>query len=80
MEVVYKDLDGVQHDLELFETYDDGETLYIIYRNGQLFLELERDEDLRWMERYTGGSERALEYGNLVDLYYPLQLNLPGDL
>jgi hypothetical protein len=40
--------------------------IFTMHRNGDYFCDLVRDED-RWIELHDGPSDRATEYGSLID-------------
>lgn len=62
MEHVYTDAEGIQHDLDIFQ---DGD-VFVIHRNGGYFLDLTFDDGI-WIEVYDGPTERANEYGKLLE-------------
>lgn len=65
MERIYIDSEGIQHDLDIFESQLDGDTVYTIHKNGNYFLDLIFDDDA-WCELYGGKTERSVEYGQVI--------------
>ena len=65
MEREYSDKDGIKHDLEIFESQLNGETVYTIHKNGYYFLDLVLDAGV-WTEVYGGKTERSEEYGTYL--------------
>jgi len=66
METQYTDNAGITHDVRILSSFRNEEVMFTIYQDGDHFCDLERDED-RWIEVYNGPSERATEYGRLID-------------
>jgi hypothetical protein len=62
MEYEYTDSEGNKADLDI---YQDGEN-FVIHKNGTYFVDLTRDEGV-WIEVFEGPTERAKEYGKLLD-------------
>lgn len=76
----YTDANGKKHDIDIYESPEEEGIVYVIHKNGAHFLDLVRDEEGRWIDKYKGGSEDTVEYGQFLDLIYPRSFTLPKDL
>lgn len=67
MELEYTDQAGVKHDLIIMTDTHQRQKYYRIVRDGIYFCDITRREDGTWEELFEGPSDRAVEYGKLID-------------
>ncbi|MHA4844399.1 hypothetical protein ACX0G7_09555 [Flavitalea antarctica] len=67
MDQVYIDNAGVKHDLQIFADTYNKQPYFRILRNGAYFLDITYREDGTWEELFNGHSERATEYGKVIE-------------
>lgn len=60
---------GIKHNLNIYQSHQEEKLIFTIHRKGNLFIELERDEN-RWIEVFCGPSERSTEYGAVLDYFF----------
>lgn len=66
MEHIYTDSESIQWDLDI---YKDGDG-FVIHRNGTYFVDLVKDDEGKWIEKFNGPSEIAIEYGEVLHTLY----------
>ena len=66
METQYSDKAGIKHDVRILMSYHKGKLFFIVDLDGDHFCDFTQDED-RWIELFSGSSERSTEYGSLID-------------